>query len=295
MRALKNISWMIMFLFVWSIVGITWFEGKFTPLYRVKDYYGVVLTEFGGHKSVDETPGLGCKLRFTTIITNVEEHSLRAEDIYLDNNPEPHYMQAKDDMNFLGAGVWMIKVVDLQTWGIKMGSNAMAKLMKNLDGVAKNVIQSNEVETIMSGLGAINQAVFDSPEKIKLEKEFGVEIISFRMTYANYPESLNEKMAEAKGIRIKGEAVEAAAGNLAEARKKLGLADQDRLGNLVTGSGVTTEAGRLKALDTLQQLGMQDMLGQRPPGENTIIFAPAGGNTPNLTIPSPPQKPAVRR
>ncbi|RMD58833.1 hypothetical protein D6821_02590, partial [Candidatus Parcubacteria bacterium] len=117
-------------------------------------------------------------------------------------------MQAADQIKFLGAGVWTYRVVDLEKFGIEMGDDALAMLTAELNGVAKPIIQSRSIEDIVTKLDQIQAAVMASPETKNIENRYGIEIISFKMTDASYPQEMNEKSAEAKGIRIRAQAVE---------------------------------------------------------------------------------------
>ncbi|RMD58832.1 hypothetical protein D6821_02585 [Candidatus Parcubacteria bacterium] len=50
---------------VWFFVSLGYYEGKFTPFYRVKEKYGVVVTTFSGSKRIDCRVGLHSRIGFS--------------------------------------------------------------------------------------------------------------------------------------------------------------------------------------------------------------------------------------
>lgn len=262
--------------------------------YIVKQQYGRVITRYNGTREIRTDAGVYFKLwsskpwKFWTWVWSTEEFSMRDEFIYLDNDPKPHEMQAFDQVKFYGAGAWMFRVVDLYKFGILMREKPLEMLTAQLNGIAKEKIQSNTVETNVTNMGYINSCVYESTSVKKLEDKYGVDISSFQMTHAAYPPELNEGTAAAKKIKIISEAVKDAAPNIASSKETLAKADEYRLKQLIAGSGVTTEEGRQKALDTLRDLTFFEMLKEKAVGDT--IFAIPYGSAPNITLPSPSAK-----
>jgi len=272
----------------WSMIGIGAWGGAGTPFYRVKQEYARVLTEIDGDRRIEADVGIHCRITSlspSNWIVSTKEFSKRVEYIHLDKNPYPHEMQAADKIKFQGAGVWTYKITDLEKFGIKMGAKALEMLTVELNGIAKAKVQSHDVEYIVTKIDKINEEINQCIDIRALEEKYGVDIISFRLTHATYPKEMNEKTAEAKGIKIKAEAVKEAADSIASAKKTIADANRIQLEKLIEGSGVKTEEGRKKALDVVDRLNLYDVLKERPPGENTYIFS-EGDNTPNLTLPS---------
>ena len=291
-RSIRWIKWTLIIMFVWSIAGLGFFNGAATPFYRVKQEYARVLTEVDGDRRIEERVGYHWRvntIRPNNWIFHTKEYSKRVEFIYLDNERAPHEMQAADKIKFQGAGVWTYKIVDLHKFGIRMGEDAKAMLTAELNGIAKAKIQAHDVEYIVTRIDLVNDEVNLCDDIRDIEEKYGVDIISFRLTHATYPREMNEKTAEAKGIKIKAEATRDAAEDLAKAREKFGDADRYRLEQIIKGAGVTTEEGRQRAMDILERLNFQDMLRNRPPGENTYIFTERGSG-PNVTLPPPGRK-----
>lgn len=272
----------------WNLIGLGAFGGASTPFYRVKQEHARVLTHIDGSRTIDDK--VGVHFRFNSInptkwVFTTKEYSQRVEYLHLDNDPKPHTMQAADKLTFQGAGVWTYRVVDLEKYGIKMGNKAQEMLTEQLNGIAKAKIQSKNIEAIVTKIDTINQEIMNSKEIKELENKYGIDIQSFNLKHATYPKEMNEKAAEAKGIKIKAEAIKNAAEDLAKAKETLAAANKKYLQELIDGSGVQTEEGRKKALEILDHLNMYEMLEKRPAGENTYIFTPSG-SAPNMTLPS---------
>ena len=97
--------------------------------------------------------------------------------------------------------------------------------------------------------------------------------------------TLRNKTAEAKSIKIISEALKEAAGNISTSRKTLAEADKYLLEQLISGSGIVTEEGKKKALEILKDLLLYEMLEKKPAGD-TIYVIPRGSEQ-NLTLPAP--------
>jgi hypothetical protein len=278
-------------LLLYNIIGIAATGGWGTPFYMVKEQYGRVLTKVNGVREVKTDAGIFPRITVldpTKWIFNTKEYSMRVEYIYLDNDSKPHEMQAADKVKFYGAGVWTYKIIDLYKFGVRMGENALEMLTAELNGIAKAVIQSYPVETTVTNIDYINYQVNNCADVKKIEEKYGIKIDSFRLMHATYPQELNEGTAAAKKIQIVSEALKKAAPNIASSKETLAKADEYRLRQLIIGSGVTTEEGKQKALETLKDLTLYEMLEKRPAGE-TVYVIPYG-NAPTMTLPSAAQK-----
>ena len=164
-------------------------------------------------------------------------------------------------------------------------------LTAELNGIAKARIQTYEIEAIVTEIGKINNDVFSCASVQELQRRYGVEIKSFKITHARYPDEMNEKTAEAKGIMIKAEAIKRSGEDIRDYRISIAAGNEELLRRLIAGAGVRSEAGRIKALDVLKALGLYETLGSRPAGENTYVIT--GGDAPSLTI--PPHKSGTTR
>lgn len=276
---------------IWTVVSLGAFEGAGTPFYRVKEQYAVVLKHVGGPKTIDNK--VGVHWRISSInpakwVFQTKSESMRVEYIDLDNNPEPHTMQAADNLTFQGAGLWTYKIVDLKKYGINMRENALSMLTKELNGVAKDKIQSHPIEEIVTNLGVINKEIIKSNDVKDIEDKYGIDIISFRMNHATYPQEMNEKAAKAKGTRIEAEAFDYAAGKIASGKKKISSADNQVLVDYINGSGVQTEEGRIKALEVMRDKNLYDMLKDKQ--GDTVFVIPHGNGAPNMTLPGKESK-----
>lgn len=276
---------------IWCFLSVFFFGCFFTPLYRVKEYYGAVITQIDGGRWTDKNVGIHSRINSWNPLKwaiGAESYSLRIEYIFLDNEPNPHEMQAADKIKFKGAGVWTYTIEDLEKFGIKMGENPVKNLTANLNGIAKAKIQSFDVEINVTKIDYINQQVEDCVDKKTLENEYGVKIKSFRMIHATYPDEMNQATADAKRIKIMAEASKTAATDLLTARSIRAEADKIQLIKLLEGSGVKSEEGRKKVLDTLRNLDFYEMLKERSSHE-TIYVIPHGEVT-HFTLPDSNQK-----
>ncbi|MFH0892090.1 MAG: SPFH domain-containing protein [Candidatus Falkowbacteria bacterium] len=286
------VTWIFMLLFGWhfaGIIGVVLWDGNGTPLYRVREEHAQVLTLLNGSRMIDTDVGLHLKwwaLNPAKWVFNTKEQSLRIESSYLDNNAAPHPIQASDKIKFLGTGFWQYQVVDQRQFCIKMGKNALEQLANDLNGLAKGVIQSRGIEDIVSQLAEVKRAVEGSAEAIlSIEKKYGVDVISFTMTSATYPDEMNASSAEAKSIRIVNEAKKESANDAGAALERLSAAYGKLIEDFVNKSGVKTEAGRMQALKTFDKIMLMKSIENRP--DNTVIVFSGDGSAPNMTLPNP--------
>ncbi|MCF7835777.1 MAG: hypothetical protein K9M15_01515 [Candidatus Marinimicrobia bacterium] len=279
-------------LVIWSFVGIAFFDGTGTTFYRIKEKYGKVITQFNGERLANTKTGI--HFRFNSWnpkkwILGTEEYSMRSQFCDLDNNPEPHDMQASDKIKFMGSGMFRYRIVDIYKFGVTMGKNkkdAETMLARELNSLAKSVIQSRTIEENVAEIDKTGEAVFLCNEKKQIELKYGIIIESFKMTSATYPKEMNEKTAEAKLLKIMGEATKSAADDFKKAKETKAEANKYYLKKLIEGARVTTEEGRKMALSVLRDLNLYDMLENRQQ-QGSIIVIPHGNNSPNLTLPQP--------
>lgn len=291
-KLIRRMKWFWLIFALWNIWGIGAWSGWGTLFFRVKQEYACVFTRVNGERQIEDKVGI--HFRFWSFspgswIFNTREVSQRMEFIYLDNNPEPHEMQAADKIKFQGAGVWTYKIVDLYKFGVQMGDKALEMLNAELNGIAKAIIQAHSIEEIVAKIEKINEKVNGCKDIVKIETKYGIKIDSFRLTHATYPKEMNEKTAEAKNVKIMAESVREAANDFAKAKERLAIANKFYLQKLIEGSGVNTEEGRKKALDVLKDINLYEMLEKRPAGGIIYVLPQSGG--PNLTLPSPPVQP----
>ena len=282
----------------WTLLSVGAFRGAVTPFYRVKQQHAVVATEVDGDRWIDDRVGMHLRTKslnpFNWIL-RAKEYSMRIEYI---SYPLPRVtpgtstpqvledtIQAADKIPFPGDWVWTYKITDLRKFGIEMGSKALDMLTAELNGVAKAKIQTHNIEYIVTQMDSINKEVYGCDDVKDIESRYGIEIASFRLTKARYPTEMNEKAAKAKGIKIEAEAYRLASEDYAQGFKTRAEANQYSVQKLIEGSGITTEEGRKKALDTLALFRLYEVL-KDTPGEETIVLHPYG-NAPNMTLPSP--------
>jgi regulator of protease activity HflC (stomatin/prohibitin superfamily) len=296
-RLFKFVLWGVPLLALWSFLGIAAWDGAGTPFYRVKEKYSRVVTQFNGTKVVKDDPGIYFRfgsLDFRTWITSTQECSLRSRYIDIDDDPNPHEMQAADKIKFMGAVVCRYRVVDPYKYVITKGEGDVKyvekMLAKEVNAMTKTIIRAHNLEDNVSKTEMITKKIFDCQEKKDLENDYGIVIEAIKVTHAKYPQEMNEKAAEAKLLKIMGEATKFAADDFKTATEIKAGANQFHLGKLLEGSGVTTEEGRIKALETLGNLNLYDMLANRQQ-QGSIIVLPHGSNSPNLTL---PQQPRIR-
>ena len=273
---------------IWSFMGIALFDGVWSPCYRVRDMYGMVITQFDGERYANTEQGIYS--RVTSInpfkwVFNIERCSMRSESFHLDNDPNPHALQAADKIRFMGSGMFRYRKVDLYKFGVTMGKsikNAEEMLATELNSLAKSVIQGRTLEENITEIEETCLLVFASKDKKKLEEKYGIVIEAFKMTSATYPDEMAGKAAEAKGLKIMGDAANKAADDFKQAKMTRADADKYHLQMLIEGSGVTTEEGRKKALETVRDMDLYEMLRQQP---RALMVIPHGSGAPNLTLP----------
>lgn len=288
-KFIKQVKNSIILLAIWSVISIAFWDGAGSPFYRVKEMYGMVVTQFDGERYANTEQGI--YFRFASInpmkwVFSTEKCSMRSESLHLDDDPNPHAMQAADRIRFMGSGMFRYRKDDLYKFGVNMGKSikdAEAMLARELNSMAKSVIQNRTLKENITEIEETCRLVLESKDRKNLEEKYGIEIEAFKMTSATYPDELSIKAAEAKGLKIMGEAANKAAGDFKEAKTTRADADKYHLEQLILGSGVTTEEGRKKALDTVQNMDLYEMLRQQP---RSLMVIPHGSGAPNLTLPN---------
>ncbi|MCK5043687.1 hypothetical protein KAR52_01630 [Candidatus Pacearchaeota archaeon] len=280
----------------WTLLSVGAFKGIGTPFYRIKQQYAAVITEVDGEKKVEERVGIHSRLKsFNPFdwVFSTKDFSMRMEYIsyppqennFQSNNVLEDTIQAADKITFPGSWVWTYRIQNLEKFGIEMGVDAKKMLEKELESVAKAVIQSRNIEDIVTQINEVNSLVYNCNDVNLIEKKYGVEIMSFKLTKARYPTEMNERTAKAKGMKIEAEAYRMASEDYAQGFRTRAEANEYTVERLIEGSGVSTERGREKALDTVALFRLYEMLKDRQGG--TIVLHPYG-TVPNMTLPAQP-------
>ena len=281
----------------WTLLSVGAFKGIGTPFYRIKQQYAAVITEIDGEKKVEERVGIHSRLNsFNPFnwVFSTKDFSMRIEYISypLQENSNiqtktllEDTIQAADKITFPGSWVWTYRIKNLEKFGIEMGVDAKKMLEKELESVAKAVIQSRNIEDIVTKIDDVNSLVYNCNDVNLIENKYGIEIMSFKLTKARYPTEMNERTAKAKGMKIEAEAYRIASEDYAQGFRTRAEANEYTVERLIEGSGVKTERGREKALDTVALFRLYEMLKDRQGG--TIVLHPYG-TVPNMTLPAQP-------
>ena len=179
-------------------------------IYKVKTNYAVALEKFGGERKVIKDVGWHLRAPFFTKFE--KEISLMQKEMYLDGDISPHTVVSKDKISLLVSGLLTYKVVDPQKWAIEI-QDAESLLQRDYNGMTKDVIQGSTETEIIHEREELKNKIFKklktqsinvgkNLEGITLEQKYGIELISFNITDAEYPKNLTEASQRKKELEL---------------------------------------------------------------------------------------------
>ncbi len=182
--------------------GIYWTK----TIYKVKTNYAVVLETLGGKREIVKDVGWHGRAPFFTRYE--KEISLMQKELYLNGDVSPQNIVSSDKISLMVSGLMTYRVVDSYKFGVDI-QNAEGLLQRDYDGMAKDIIQASTETEIIRNRTDLKNRIFQrlktQPINIgnkTLEDKYGIEIISFNITYAEYPTSLKEASLRKKELEL---------------------------------------------------------------------------------------------
>lgn len=179
-------------------------------IYKVKTNYAVALERFGGTREVVQDVGWHFRAPFFTKFE--KEVSLMQRELYLDGDISPHTVVSSDKISLLVSGLLTYRVVDPHKWAIEI-QNAESLLQRDFNGMVKDVVQGSTEEEIICQRDQLKNKVFKRLKKQPInigeglngktmEDKYGIELVSFNITDAEYPQNLMEASQRKKELEL---------------------------------------------------------------------------------------------
>lgn len=258
-------------------------------IYKVKMNYAIVLERFGGSRQAVTDVGWHVRLPFFTRIE--QEVPLMNQHLFLGGEPEPMRIISKGNVALWTSGVLTYRIRNLRTWGIE-NLNPMSLLQGDYDGIAKDILQAEEVDQLVSGREVIKERIFKALKSRPineggptLEKKYGIEIVSFVLKETRFGDKLVEATEEKKRRELIAEAENYAADQEASRIRKLYAAYVDGITDLQKSIGRTDGSTDEAILQFLAQQKWAAAYEKNQEGQHTVVIQNTQGN-PALTLPS---------
>lgn len=202
-------------IFLASLIGVATYLSVagiygFNIAYKVKTNYAVALETIGGERIVEKDIGWHVRAPFFTKYE--KEISLMQKQMYLNGDITPHTVVSSDKISLLVSGLLTFRVTDPYTWAIEI-QDSENQLQRDFNGIVKDVIQSSSENDIIRKRDDLKNAIFQKlkthsintgkdVETMTLEQKYGIEIVSFNITDAEYPKNLQEASQRKKELEL---------------------------------------------------------------------------------------------
>ncbi len=268
-------------------------------IYKVKLNYAVILEQFGGTRRAVTEVGWHFRLPFFTSLERVVP--LMNQNLYLGGSTAPIKIISQENVALWTSASMTFKITDLKVWGIENLSPELL-LQGDFDGIAKDTLQAQEVNKLISEREKIKEIIFEAlknrpinKDGPTIERKYGIEVVSFVLNETRFGDKLVEATEEKKRRQLIAEAENYAADQEAERTRKLYKAYLDGIQALHTALGGSDKKGVNPALfEFLSQQKWATAYEKNESGQKTFVLHGAGF-PPNITLPDIPsekEKPA---
>jgi regulator of protease activity HflC (stomatin/prohibitin superfamily) len=258
-------------------------------IFKVKMNYAVVLERFGGDRQAVTKVGWHARLPFFTRIE--QEVPLMNQTLYLGGAPEPMRIISKGNVALWTSGLLTYRIRDLDTWAIENFA-PLALLQGDYDGIAKDILQSHQVDQLISDRETIKELIYNAlksrPINVNgptLEKKYGVEVVSFVLKETHFGEKLVEASEEKKRRELIAEAENYAADQEASRIRKLYTAYHESIKDMQQVLGRKDGFSDSSLLEFLTQQKWATAYEKQADGQNTVVIHNTQGNGPAVTLP----------
>ncbi|NOX32465.1 MAG: SPFH domain-containing protein [Deltaproteobacteria bacterium] len=259
-------------------------------IYKVKLNYAVILEQFDGQRQAVTDVGWHYRLPFFTRLE--KEVPLMNQNLYLGGSSSPIKIISKENVALWASAMMTFKIKDLKVWGIE-NLSPETLLQGDFDGIAKDNLQAQEVNRLISEREAIKEKIFHALKNRPINKngptiedKYGIEVISFVLNETRFGDKLVEATEEKKRRQLIAEADNYAADQEAARIKKLYKAYLQGIRALHIALGGTDQQGVSPAL--LEFLSQQKWATayEKNQSDQTTFVLHGAGRPPSLTLPS---------
>lgn len=261
-------------------------------IYKVKLNYAVILEQLGGKREAVTEVGWHFRLPFFTRLEKFVP--LMNQNLYLGGSSAPIKIISKENVALWTSAAMTFQIKDLKVWGIE-NLSPETLLQEDVDGIAKDTLQAQEVNNLISEREKIKEIIFlalksrpinvDGPT---IEKKYGIEVISFVINETRFGDKLVEATEEKKRRQLIAEAENYAADQEADRIRKLYKAYLDGIQSLHAALGGSAKTGVSHILlDFLTQQKWATAYEKNESGQKTFVLH-GSGMPPGITIPDEP-------
>lgn len=265
-------------------------------IYKVKMNYAVVLERFGGKRDAITDVGWHIRLPFFSKIE--QEVALMNQTLYLGGSQEPVRVISRETVALWVSGLLTYKITNLNTWAIK-NLLPLHLLQGDYDGIAKDILQAQEVNQLISKREQIKEDIFNALKSRPinaggptLEQKYGIEIVSFVLKETRFGDKLVEATEEKKRRELIAEADNYAADQEASRIRKLYAAYLESIQSLQQALGRPDGTTDALIFQFLTQQKWATAYEKNPENQKTVVIQNTG-DAPNLTLPTDHEKPKV--
>ena len=258
-------------------------------IYKVKFNYAVILEQLGGKRKAVTEIGWHFRLPFFTRLEKVVP--LMNQNLYLGGSTDPIKIISKENVALWTSASMTFKIKDLNVWGIENLSPELL-LQGDYDGIAKDTLQAQEVNKLISEREKIKEIIFEALKNRPINKDgptieskYGIEVVSFVLNETRFGDKLVEATEEKKRRQLIAEAENYAADQEAERTRKLYKAYLDGIQALHTALGGSDKKGVNPALfEFLSQQKWATAYEKNESGQKTFVLH-GTGLAPAITLP----------
>ncbi|MEE4164745.1 MAG: SPFH domain-containing protein [Desulfocapsaceae bacterium] len=260
-------------------------------LFKVKMNHAVVLEKLGGKRQPVTEVGWHARLPLFTRIE--QEVTLMNQTMYLGGSPEPMRMISRENVALWTSALLTYRITDLSVWAIE-NLSPMALLQGDYDGIVKDLLQAEPVNTLISDRQQVKERIFKAikAQPINeggptLEEKYGIEIVSFVLRETRFGDKLVEASEEKKRRELIAEAENYAADQEASRIKKLYAAYLEGIRSLQQEVGRADGSTDTSLLQFLVQQKWASAYEKNQTGQNTVVIQNTE-NPPAVTLPLAP-------
>ncbi|MCP3871565.1 MAG: SPFH domain-containing protein [Desulfobacteraceae bacterium] len=259
-------------------------------IYKVKLNYAVILEQFGGKRQAVTDVGWHYRLPFFTKLE--KEVPLMNQILYLGGSSAPIKIISQENVALWTSALMTFKIKNLHVWGIE-NLDPETLLQGDFDGIAKDTLQAQEVNKLISEREKIKEIIFQSLKNRPINKDsptiegkFGIEVVSFVLNETRFGEKLVEATEEKKRRQLIAEADNYAADQEADRIKKLYKAYLEGIHSLHLALGGDENQSVNPALFEFLTQQKWATAYEKSPSEQKTFVLHGAGQPPSLTLPS---------
>ncbi len=260
-------------------------------IYKVKLNYAVILEQFGGKRQAVTDLGWHYRLPFFTKLE--KDVPLMNQNLYLGGSSAPIKIISQENVALWTSALMTFKIKDLKVWGIE---NLFPEILLqgDFDGIAKDTLQAQEVNKLISEREKIKEIIFQALKNRPINKngptiegKYGIEVVSFVINETRFGDKLVEATEEKKRRQLIAEADNYAADQEADRIKKLYKAYLEGIRSLHAALGGSDKQSVNPALfEFLSQQKWATAYEKNQSDQTTFVLHGTGQQPPSLTLPS---------